>query len=571
MTSSEKDNKLLTFSVDIENVVSPNRKFISSGAADFNDKIDVEKYGETKRKLNSRHVSLMIIGQSIGTGLYVGLKTPLRTSGSLSLFLGFVAWACTMVWPLMLAVGEMCSYLPIKGSFLHYAARWLDPAMGFAVTMIYLYTTLMYICVEVVAFAGIISYWTDALPAIFITIGLVSILFFNVFGVNWYGEIEFFSSILKVILIVGLMCFGLIAMCGGNPKGEVLGFKNWTEGGLFKAWLVEGSTGKFFGFWNVLIYAAFACGGADMLGMVAGEIAQPRKNIALAAKRTYIRIYLFYIGGIFFMNTLCASNNPLLESAIASGRAGAASSPWVIGIKSVGVSGLDSLVNAVVMTSAWSCGNGFTYGAARSAYSASLAGYLPRFFSYCLKNGCPIVAVAFSIAVGCLSYMSVSSVSENVFGWFINLATTGILSTYLVMWMCYFKFKKVVKVQECDHGESKYYKVPKWMFPYMTYWAAFFNFLVLFFNGFWVFFPGQWSVGNLFTSYFAPVFFICLYLGWKFVKGTHWRTAEEADITTGKLEIDEEEALEADIIAATPQKEGRLWKIWYKVSDVLFN
>lgn len=556
------------YTIDIEQVASPLKQVITSGAVDFDDRLDVEKYGTTKRKLNTRHVSLMIIGQSIGTGLYVGLKTPLMTSGSLSLFLAFVLWAVTMVWPLMMATGEMCLYLPLKGSFLHFAARWLDPAMGFAVTIVYLYTCLMFLCVEVVAFASLISYWTDASPAIFITIGLLLILFFNVFAVNWYGEIEFYLAILKVILIVGLMCFTLIAMCGGNPNGDAFGFSNWSKGGLFKEYLVSGGTGKFLGFWNVLIYAAFACGGADMLGMIAGEISQPRKNIGVAAKRTYIRVYLFYIGGIFFMNSLCASNNADLVAA--SELAGAASSPWVIGIKSVGVHGLDSLVNAVVMTSAWSCGNGFTYGATRSAYAASLAGYLPRVFSKCLKNGCPIVCVLCSVAIGCLSYMSVSQGSNTVFNWFINLSTTGLMCVYAVMWACYFKFKKAVAVQGLDQVDSRFYKMPKWVTPWLGYWGAFLNLLVLFFNGFWVFFPGQLNAANLFTSYFAPIFAAILYVGWKFYRKTHWRTAEEADLTTGKAEIDEEEAIEQEELAAVQRKSGTFWKYAHKVSDVLF-
>ncbi|QRG36090.1 hypothetical protein FDK38_000419 [Candidozyma auris] len=568
---SNKEIKGYSVSYDEESVLSVNRNYISSGADDFHDKLDVEKYGQTKRKLNSRHVSLMIIGQSIGTGLYVGLKGPLMTSGSLSLFLGFLIWAVTMIWPLMLATGEMCSYLPIKGTFLHFASRWLDPALGFATTLIYLYTTLMFICVESVAFASVAGYWTDLSPAVFITICLATILFFNVFGVNWYGEVEFFSSMLKVILIVGLMLFGLITMCGGNPRGDAYGFRNWPEGGLFKEYLVKGNTGKFLGLWNVLIYAAFACAGPDMLGMVSGEICQPRKNIAMAAKRTYVRIFLFYVGGIFFMNSMCSSVNPDLIAADAAGKDGAAASPWVIGIKSVGVSGLDSVVNAVVMTSAWSCGNGFTYGAARSAYSAALAGYLPRIFSYCLKNGCPIVAVCSALSIGCLSYMSVSKSSAVVLNWFINLATTGLLCTYCVMWMCYFKFKKAVKAQPCDHPDPKYFKVTKWMYPWLTYWAAFFNAAVLFFNGFWIFFPGKFSVANLFTSYFAPAFFLVLFVVYKFWKKTKWRTAKTADITTGKAEIDDEEELENEELARHQRKHGILWRIWYKVADFCFN
>ncbi|ABN65353.2 Proline-specific permease (Proline transport protein) [Scheffersomyces stipitis CBS 6054] len=559
--------------IDVEKIGSVDRHYVSTGFDDFNDKLDPEKYGQTKRKLSSRHVSLMIIGQSIGTGLFIGLASPLMTSGSLSLFIGFLFWAILMIWPLMQAVGEMCSYLPIKGSFLHYCARWVDPALGFACTLIYLYTSLMFICLEAVAVASVIGYWTDISNAVWITITIVSYFFFNIFGVNWYGEIEFFSSMLKVLLIVGLMFFSLISMCGGNPKGDAYGFQHWKEGGLFKSYLVPGSTGQFLGWWNVLIYAAFSCGGPDLLGLIAGEVSLPRKNIGLAAKRSYIRIYLFYFGGIFFMNSLCSSINPDLVNAREAGAVGAGGSPWVIGIRAVGVHGLDSLVNACIMASAWSCGNGFFYGATRTAYSASLAGYLPRFFSKCTKNGAPIYCVMFCSAVSCLAYMSVSTSSATVFNWFINLSTTGLLCTYICMWWCYFKFRKALPAQGIDIKSSSYiyYLSPKFVYPYMSYFGLFINILVLFFNGFWIFFPGQFSAANLLTSYFAPVFFIALFLFWKVFKKTHFRSDTEADITTGKEEIDEEEEIEKEYYANHPRKEGIIFKIWYKIADWCFN
>lgn len=564
MFNEKKDRE----SIVIEEL-SSNEELLVSKTNDFGAHIDAKEYGSTKRKLSSRHVALMIIGQSIGTGLYIGLKIPLMDCGSLSLFLGFVLWSVTMIYPLMMAVGEMCSFLPIKGSFLHYAARWLDPAMGFAVTLIYLYTCLMFLCFEVVAFASVVGFWTTISPAVFISIGLVTILFFNVFGVNWYGEIEFFSSILKVLLIVGLMLFTLITMCGANPIGYAYGFSNWPQGGLMHEFLVKGATGRFLGLWNVLIYAAFSCGGPDMLGMVAGEISQPRKSIALAAKRTYIRIYLFYIGGVFFMATICSSINPQLLAARAT--SGVASSPWVIGIKSLGVNGLDSVVNAVIATSAWSCGNGFVYGAARSAYSASLAGYLPKIFAKCLPNGCPIYAVCSCMLIACLSYLSVSESGNVVFNWFINLSTTGLLCTFSVIWLCYFKFKKAVVAQNSTQLDSKYFKLNKFLYPWLPYWAFGFNNAVLFFNGFWIFFPGEFTVSNLFTSYFAPVLFIALFVGWKLIKKTKWRTVMEADITTGLDEIEAEEILERDILEAEPKKTGFFWVASRKLGDFLFN
>lgn len=547
------------------------KHYESTKFEDFHDKLDPAKYGQTKRRLSSRHVALMIIGQSIGTGLFVGLSTPLVESGSLSLFTGFLFFACLMVWPLMQAVAEMCSYLPIKGSFLHFSARWVDPALGFACTIIYLYTSLMFIALEAVAFAGVVSYWSDLNPGVWITVALVSTLLFNVFGVNWYGEIEFIASITKVLLIVGLMMFSLVSMCGGNPRGDAYGFENWPKGGLVKEYLVPGTTGRFLGWWRVTIYAAFSCGGSDLLGMIASEVERPRTTIPMAGRRAYIRIYLFYLGGLFFMNSICASTNEDLLNAQATGQSGAAASPWVIGIKSVGVHGLDSLVNVVIALSAWSCGNGFTYGATRTAYSASLAGYLPRFFSKCLKNGCPIYSVIACMLVSCIAYLSISKSTGTVFNWLINLSTTGILSTYLCMWWCYFKFKRAFVAQGHSWETDAYFRPPKFVHPYMTYLGVTINFLVLFFNGFWIFFPGNFSVANLFTSYFAPVFFICLFIFWKIFKKTHFRSDMEADITTGKAQIDEEEAVEEAMLAAKPRRKGAVWKVLYKMADICFN
>lgn len=89
-------------------------------------------YRETQRGLASRHVQLMAIGGSIGTGLFVGIGSYLRDAGPLSLFLGYLIWGCLFILPVNLSVGEMCAYLPIRGSIFELAARFVDPAFGFA-------------------------------------------------------------------------------------------------------------------------------------------------------------------------------------------------------------------------------------------------------------------------------------------------------------------------------------------------------------------------------------------------------------------------------------------------------
>ncbi|KAG7194937.1 uncharacterized protein KQ657_004046 [Scheffersomyces spartinae] len=539
---------------------------------DFQDDFNPLKNGEVKRKLSSRHMTLMILGQCIGTGLFVGLAAPLVYGGSLALFLGFVAYAVLMIWPLMQCVGEMCCYLPLRGAFVHFSARWVDPALGFAVSIMYFYTSTMYICLEAVAFGGIIAYWKpDINSSVWITLCLISYALLNVWGVNWYGEIEFYSSLAKVLLIIGLMLFSLISMCGGNPKGEAYGFSNWPKGGLVKEYLATGAWGRLSAFWMVMIYAALSCGGPDLLAICAGEARRPRHTISLGARRTYIRIYLFYFGGIFFMNTLCASNNKDLLVSLSTSE-GATASPWVIGIKSVGVHGLDSMINAVILSSAWSCGNGFFYGSTRTAYSASLAGYLPRIFSKCLSNGTPITAVILVFCLSGLSYLAVGYSSFTVFQWFINLSSTGILCTYLCIWICFFRFRAAMKAQgkDIDSPDYPYFKAPWFVHPFMSYFGCFFNAAVLFFNGYWIFLPGQFSVTNLFTTYFSTVLFVVLYFSWKFIRGTSFKSSTEADITTGKAAIDFQEELEIEEDRKAKENLGKRWKYGYKVYDFLF-
>lgn len=73
-------------------------------------------------------------------------------------------------------------------------------------------------------------------------------------------------------------------MCGGNSKHNAYGFQHWKEGGLLRNFIVEGSTGKFLAWFQVLVYAAFSSGGSNLLAVISGEIQYPRKNIGLAAK-----------------------------------------------------------------------------------------------------------------------------------------------------------------------------------------------------------------------------------------------------------------------------------------------
>lgn len=128
----------------------------------------------------------------------------------------------------------------------------------------------------------------------------------------------------------------------------------------------------------------------------ASETENPRRNIAKAVRRVFWRIIIFYILGILITGMLVPYDDPELLN----GTSTAIQSPYVIAIRHAGIRTLPSIINAAIFTSAFSAGNSYLFCSSRILYGLSIRGQAPRIFSYCTKNGLPIVSVLF--CVGCL-------------------------------------------------------------------------------------------------------------------------------------------------------------------------
>jgi len=166
-------------------------------------------------------------------------------------------------------------------------------------------------------------------------------------------------------------------------------------------------------FWAVLTQAAFSFIGTEIVAVAAGETQNPRRNLPKAIKRVYVRILLFYILGVFSIGLCCPSNSDRLSVT-----SDAASSPFVIAIEKAGIKALPSIINACLITAAWSAGSSGLYTSSRALYSIALNGDLPKVFRKTTRNGLPIVGIATGTLFGCLAYLTVARGPERVFNWF---------------------------------------------------------------------------------------------------------------------------------------------------------
>lgn len=67
----------------------------------------------------------------MGTGLFLGSGHVIQGAGPLGALIAY-GLVGTIAYGTICSLAEMASFAPISGSFPHYAARWVDPAFGFA-------------------------------------------------------------------------------------------------------------------------------------------------------------------------------------------------------------------------------------------------------------------------------------------------------------------------------------------------------------------------------------------------------------------------------------------------------
>lgn len=510
-------------------------------AEDDLQKIEFEQrnVGTLQRRLKSRHVQFLALSGAIGTGLFISSGQTLSLAGPLSATLSFVITGFNL-YAVINSMGEMATWLPLPGAVPVYAARFVDPALGFTLGWNYWYQFAIGVPIEISAAAIIIDYWPNGVnSAVWISIMLAAIVVLNSTPVRVYGETEFIMGSIKLTTIVGLILLMFIIMLGGGPNHDRTGFRYWIDPGPMLGYLEPGALGRFLAFFKVFIQATFSYGGSEMVVVAAGETENPRRNIPKAVRRVFWRIAIFYCLSIFLVSMCVSAKDPQLLNAIKKGAPGVKASPFVIAIKNSGITVLPSIINAVVLSSAFSAGNSFFYSSTRVLYATALDGKAPKFLRY-EKWGVPYGCVAITTALSLLVYLNVSATASEVFFWISNLSAVSTLVVWTSISITYLRFYRGLKHHGIPRSSLPFKSFGQ---PYLASFSAVFSATVALFNGFDCFFPGNFSAKTFVPPYIDIPIFACLFLGYKIVKRTKFVRVDEMDFWSGKAEIDRLEAL----------------------------
>lgn len=515
-----------------------------------------------KHHLKNRHLQMIAIGGAIGTGLLVGSGTALRTGGPASLLIGWGSTG-TMIYAMVMALGELAVIFPISGGFTTYATRFIDESFGYANNFNYMLQWLVTLPLEIVSASITVNFWgTD--PKYrdgFVALFWLAIVIINMFGVKGYGEAEFVFSFIKVITIVGFIILGIILNCGGGPTGGYIGGKYWHDPGAFAG---DTPGAKFKGVCSVFVTAAFSFAGSELVGLAASESVEPRKSVPKAAKQVFWRITLFYILSLLMIGLLVPYND---KSLIGASSVDAAASPFVIAIKTHGIKGLPSVVNVVILIAVLSVGNSAIYGCSRTMVALAEQRFLPEIFSYVDRKGRPLVGIAVTSAFGLIAFVAASKKEGEVFNWLLALSGLSSLFTWGGICICHIRFRKALAAQGRGLDELSF-KSPTGVWG--SYWGLFMV-IIMFIAQFYVaLFPvgDSPSAEGFFEAYLSFPLVMVMYIGHKIYK-RNWKLfipAEKMDIDTGRREVDldllKQEIAEEKAIMATKPRWYRIWNFW---------
>lgn len=399
------------------------------------------------RSMSSRHLVMLSLGGAIGTGLFLGSGEVIAQTGPAATIIayllgGFIAYL------VMLCLGELSVHLPVSGSFSTYASRFINPATGYMIAWLYWLTWTATLGTEFTAAALLMQEWFADVPAwIWTAAFALSIFLVNIYSTKVFAESEFFLALIKVITVIVFIILGLMAIAGLLPNfaGDKAPYlHNITSHG----WFPEGLWPIF----TTMLIVNFAFSGTELIGVAAGETADPGKNVPKAINAAIWRLLIFFVGTVFIISALV----PYQQLGLTHGH-GVSNSPFITVFAQIGIPYAEDIIRFVIITALLSTANSGLYAASRMMWSLSKEGLMPKRLSHLSRRGIPIAAVVVTMIGGLPGLLSEIYAPETIFKMLLGIAAFTMVIVWMSIAVSHFNFRRQFIKQGGKLSDLGYY------------------------------------------------------------------------------------------------------------------
>nr|WP_240680343.1 amino acid permease [Alloscardovia theropitheci] len=476
-----------------------------------------------EKGLKARHIQMIAIGGSIGTGLFLGAGGRLAQGGA-GLVIAYAI--CGLFAFLMVrALGELAIRRPSSGAFVSYSREFLGEKGAYITGWMFFLDWATTVMADITAVALYMHYWSLFKPIpqwVLALVALAVVFALNMMSVKMFGEAEFWFAAIKVTTIIVFMVVAIGAIIfhahtGTAADGSALtaGWHNIADyGGLLPQGLPI--------VLSLTLGVVYAFGGTEMVGVAAGETENAQKVLPKAINSMIVRIFVFYVGSVILMALV------LPYSSYSSSQ-----SPFVTFFSGINVPYAGDIIEVVVLTAALSSLNAGLYATGRTLRSMAIAGSGPKFAARLNKNKVPYGGIIITSALGLVGVVLNAVLAEDAFNVIMDLAGIGIAGTWAMILITHIAFMRKVKKGEETRPA---YHMP-WA-PYSDYVALIFFTTVVLSN--------FWSDSGRKTLALFGVVVILLIIGWYYVRGRI-----QGNLMDEMLDTDIDEVLESESVTET--------------------
>ncbi|KAF9542631.1 hypothetical protein EC957_001765 [Mortierella hygrophila] len=516
--------------------------------------------GGLQRNLQARHLTMISLGGTIGTGLFLASGSSIKVAGPGYALIAY-GLIGTMVYCFMSSLGEMTTYMPITGSINAYGTRFVDPAFGFMLGWVYWFSWSITLAAELVAAGLIISYWippTQCPSWVWAVVFIVVLTSLNLTTVKAYGETEYWLSLIKVLAVAVFIIVGFLYIGGAVGKGFIEEDGSVAPQPGSAVFNMGPFHGGFTGLASIFLNAGFSFQGAELVGIAAGETKNPRKNVPRAIRQVFWRILLFYILTITIIGVCIPYTDPVLGNDDGDIQ----SSPFTRVFVRAGIKVGGDIMNAVILVAILSAGNSGLYASSRALHTLAKEGSAPKFFGYVNRWGVPVYCVLATSLVGCLAFIvSLPQIGQGqAYDWLLSLSSTTGFVAWVGIAVNHIRFRMAYKAQGRNLKDLPFISH---LYPYGPIYTILICLVILFGQGYTAFSP--FSVKAFLSAYITLPFIVLLYLGNKFWCKTKILKLVDIDLDTGRSFIDT--TMNVDETASQAEKKKSPW--WKKIINIL--
>lgn len=474
-----------------------------------------------RRDLKARHLTMIAIGGSIGTGLFVASGATISQAGPGGALLAYMLIGL-MVYFLMTSLGELAAFMPVSGSFATYGAKYVEEGFGFALGWNYWYNWAVTVAIELVASQLLMNYWFPDTPGwIWSALFLCVIFLLNYISVKGFGEAEYWFSLIKVATVIIFIIIGVLMIVGIMRGAENAGWHNWQIGDA-------PFSGGFAAMIGVAMIAGFSFQGTELIGIAAGESADPAKNIPRAVRQVFWRILLFYVFAILVISLIIPYTDPnLLRNDVTD----ISVSPFTLVFKHAGLLSAAAVMNAVILTAVLSAGNSGMYASTRMLYNLAKEGKAPRLFAKLSKGGVPRNALYATTVVAMLCFLTSMFGNQEVYLWLLNTSgMTGFIA-WLGIAISHYRFRRGYVAQGHNLADLPYQSR---FFPLGPMFAFALCLVITLGQNYQAFLADKIDWYGAAATYIGIPLFLIIWFGYKLVRGSRFVKYSEMEFPQTK-------------------------------------